>query len=259
MATSRGSGPKARRTNLAAITIPIHGADLRGFRAWAKRAAAVGEPLSAVADYGDWFGRARDAWVAVATEKGMWTPSTHSSHDARTYCHSKEPDRLLGHVADADGTVFHLMVDESPGGVALRAAYCRTTVADEVLDHTWTNDQRLTYEEVLAGEPCRGCGRPLYGGPESDVPLIDRSPEQQAAIDAEEASFRAIHPECKAMRWSVHGGGILHCGRCCPPPPLGPATIERIAPLLARMLLDHRRKEDERARRWESAGRARRR
>jgi hypothetical protein len=246
-------GPRSRRSRLAAITVPIRGGDLRGYRAWSKRDASVGGPLSALAGFGEWFPRARDAWISEAVEAGLWTPSNHGSHDAKTYCRAAEPDRVLGHVADADGTVFHLVVDDAPRSVSLRAAYCRTTVADEVLDHTWTDDQRLTYEDVVAGEPCRGCGRPLHGGPELDVAVMHRTPEQQTAIETEESAFRSLHPDCKAMRWSIHGGGVLHCGRCCPPPPLDPATIERVAPLLARMLVDHRNRQDQLARKWGSA------
>lgn len=123
---------------------PIRGGDLRDYRAWSKRAASVGEPLSALAGFGEWFPRARDAWVSAAAEAGLWTPSSHGSHNTQTSCRAAEPDRVLGHVADADGTVFHLVVDDAPRSVSLRAAYCRTTVADELLDHTWTDDQRLT-------------------------------------------------------------------------------------------------------------------
>lgn len=39
------------------------------------------------------------------------------------------------------------------------------------------------------------------------VPVMMRTPEQQAAFDGEEAEFTTRHPDCRAMRWSVAGGG----------------------------------------------------
>lgn len=94
--------------------------------------------------------------------------------------------------------------------VVLQGRYCPTGVADGVLDHVWTDEQRLGYNELVAGASCRGCGRPFFGGLEW-VPILQRTPHQQAADDAEEAAFLACHPQCRAMRWAIQGGEIQHC------------------------------------------------
>lgn len=100
-----------------------------------------------------------------------------------------------------------------------------------VTEHTWTDADRLTYEEFCAGESCRNCGRPFFGGPEW-VAIMHRTPEQAAALEAEEGEFRRLHPDCNALRWSISGGGITHCARCCAPHPLSPEQYLQIARLL---------------------------
>ena len=157
------------------------------------------------------------------------------------------------------------------------------------LRHSWTDDMRLTWDELEAGTPCRGCGMPWRGGPDLDVCGMERSAldvmrrsgpieldgEGQAgrseeprlfashvvdlvgqglvardgstlkitqrarrwlaAREREEARHKAQHTECRAIQWS--GGGYLHCGNCCPPPPLSPEVLNRIAPILRDILL----------------------
>jgi hypothetical protein len=51
---------------------------------------------------------------------------------------------------------------------------------------------------------------------------MHRTPKQAAELDAEEAEFKRLHPDCHDMRWSISGGGITHCARCCAPHPLSP-------------------------------------
>jgi hypothetical protein len=97
-------------------------------------------------------------------------------------------------------------------------------------EHTWTDADRLTREEFEAGEPCRNCGRPFFGGPEW-VATMHRTPEQAAAIEAEEAEFERLHPDCPALRWSV-GGGFTHCARCCAPHPPSDEQIRQVARIL---------------------------
>jgi hypothetical protein len=101
-------------------------------------------------------------------------------------------------------------------------------------DYTWADEDRLTYEELEAGEPCRNCGRPFFGGPEW-LAVLKRTPEQAAAFEAEEVEFKTLHPDCKAMRWTISGGGVEHCARCCAPPPMSPETTRRVAELLVDM------------------------
>lgn len=98
-------------------------------------------------------------------------------------------------------------------------------------DRTWTDADRLTYEQLEAGVSCRNCKRPFFGGPEW-VAVMHRTPEQAAAIEAEEAEFLKLHPECESMRWTVAGGGIHHCARCCAPPPFADETYRRLAQIL---------------------------
>jgi len=70
-----------------------------------------------------------------------------------------------------------------------------------------TEVQRLTWEQYLAGEPCRGCGRPmgdatLWSG--SGKGLIHLTEEERAQYDSEEQHFEGRHADCH-----THPGGLL--------------------------------------------------
>lgn len=92
-------------------------------------------------------------------------------------------------------------------------------------DVTWTDDDRLTWEEFIGGVPCQGCGRPFLGDETSQ-----REGESWAAYRERmapiEAEFRARHPE-HGTSWTV-GGGPAHCRRCCAPHPLSADQIRQL-------------------------------
>ena len=92
---------------------------------------------------------------------------------------------------------------------------------------------RLTYEELVAREPCRGCGEAILDGLEPFPGTMYLSPEQKVEYDAREAAYKERHGECRAHRWSMGGSRQLHCGFCCPPPPLNPRQIEDLTKLMA--------------------------
>ena len=104
-----------------------------------------------------------------------------------------------------------------------------------------TEVQRLTWEQYLAGEPCRGCGRPMrdatvWSG--SGKGLIHLSEEERAQYDSEEQQFEGRHADCHTHRWTMGGTLTTHCGKCCPPPPMSPEQTARIATLLHYALRD---------------------
>ncbi len=92
-------------------------------------------------------------------------------------------------------------------------------------DVTWTDDDRLIWEEFIGGVPCQGCGRPFLGDETSQ-----REGESWAAYRERmapiEAAFRARHPD-HGTSWTV-GGGPTHCRRCCAPHPLSPDQIRQL-------------------------------
>lgn len=98
----------------------------------------------------------------------------------------------------------------------------------------------LTYEQYRAGQPCPGCGRP-YVDAEPFEPKGTKffSDSERARYDAEEARFKEEHPSCGYHRHGVSGSLTKHCGKCCPPPPLSPAQLDRLAPLLRTPTPDH--------------------
>ena len=104
-----------------------------------------------------------------------------------------------------------------------------------------TEVQRLTWKQYLAGEPCRGCGRPMEDATlwsDSGKGLIHLSEEERAQYDSEEQHFKVRHADCNAHRWTVGGSLTTHCGKCCPPPPMSPEQTARIAALLHHALHD---------------------
>ncbi len=93
----------------------------------------------------------------------------------------------------------------------------------------WSDDDRLTWEELVGGVPCQGCGRPLLG---EETLQCDGEPwmtyrERMKPIEDE---FQLRHPG-HGSRWTA-GGGPIHCSRCCPPPPLSPEQITQIRAIL---------------------------
>jgi hypothetical protein len=97
---------------------------------------------------------------------------------------------------------------------------------------TYTESDRLTHEQMMAGEPCPGCGEePVsLGEPPSwtGKGTMYLTADEQAARTAAEQAFKKRHLYCYAERWSMAGGAVSHCGRCCPPPPMSRDQIRRI-------------------------------
>ena len=93
----------------------------------------------------------------------------------------------------------------------------------------------LTWKAYQAGEPCPGCGRPYLDEEHWEFRgTMHMTPEERARYDSEEDRYREAHGECHASRFGVAGSLTLHCGKCCPSPPLSPERIEKIARLLGR-------------------------
>src|SRR4029453_12800870 len=92
-------------------------------------------------------------------------------------------------------------------------------------DVTWTEDDRLKWEEFIGGGPRQPCGRPFLGDETSqrDGESWPAYWERMAPI---EAAFRARHPE-HGTSWTV-GGGPSHRRRCCAPHPLSPEQIRQL-------------------------------
>lgn len=72
----------------------------------------------------------------------------------------------------------------------------------------------LSYEQVRAGMPCPGCGRP-WVGPQDD---LDRARDR----------WQAVHGECRAGR-NGYSDAPVHCLRCCGVPPLSPEQIAAVS------------------------------
>lgn len=90
----------------------------------------------------------------------------------------------------------------------------------------------LTWEEYQAGEPCRGCGKPLMDQQDTELPPNKLTEQQREAREADVIEFKHQHGECRSYRWSA-GSQTTHCGFCCPSPPIGPQTLARVAELFS--------------------------
>jgi hypothetical protein len=98
----------------------------------------------------------------------------------------------------------------------------------------WQRDGAyMSRAELEAGEPCRGCGRPLLDGLGDWYPLNQLTPGQRAEYDQADALFRERHRDCRSHRWNLSGHRATHCGYCCPPPPMSDRQIEQIAQILS--------------------------
>lgn len=97
-------------------------------------------------------------------------------------------------------------------------------------DVVWTEDDRLSWEELVGGVPCQGCGMAVTGD-ETDQRDGEPWPAYRERRQPIEIEFKSRHPD-HGTRWTA-GGGPLHCSRCCPPPPLSLQQIERITQILS--------------------------
>ena len=99
----------------------------------------------------------------------------------------------------------------------------------------------LTWEQYSAGEPCPGCSRPYRrDGSWEDKGSMYYTEQERAMYEEEDALFRQEHGDCHAMRHSTVGALTMHCGRCCPPPPMSPSQVTEVA----RTLFGPRRPEE---------------
>ncbi|AHH98533.1 hypothetical protein [Kutzneria albida] len=97
------------------------------------------------------------------------------------------------------------------------------------------NGSYLTWEEFVAGVPCRGCGLPVSDGRGSWPALLKMDDTQREEYERAEADFRQRHADCRSHRWSIEGSKTAHCGFCCPPPPLSQEHLAAIAAAFARI------------------------
>ncbi|WP_264079301.1 hypothetical protein [Mycobacterium szulgai] len=58
------------------------------------------------------------------------------------------------------------------------------------------------------------------------------SDAERVRYEAEQSRFKAAHASCRSHRHSIAGSLTMHCGRCCPPPPMSPSQLDRIHALL---------------------------
>ena len=56
--------------------------------------------------------------------------------------------------------------------------------------------------------------------------------QEKREYDAAQANFAARHKDCRGYRWTMSGSRAMHCGYCCPPPPLSDRQLERFGTLL---------------------------
>ncbi|MCO7221513.1 hypothetical protein [Klenkia sp. PcliD-1-E] len=94
------------------------------------------------------------------------------------------------------------------------------------------NGTQLTRDEIEAGVHCRGCARPIIDGLGDWPPLMKLTEREKPEYDAAQADFAAGHKDCRSHRWSMSGSRAMHCGYCCPPPPLSDRQMERLGMLL---------------------------
>ncbi|MEU1456868.1 hypothetical protein [Streptomyces avermitilis] len=110
---------------------------------------------------------------------------------------------------------------------------------------TWAREgMRLTWDEFEAGEPCRGCGKPMCDRLGSWSPLMKLSEGERREYEAAEARFKEEHPNCRSIRWSISGSRVSHCSQCCPPPPLEPQMVRKLAGFFAALPSEEEGKEN---------------
>lgn len=236
------------RAQLQAVSVEMTAAECDAHDAWRDRANAVGGPLEPLIKFADWYPGLAERWVVAATEAGVWEPRPESR--GRGWRDCRRPLEALAHSERSDGVLIHHFVDAESRPYALRARWCHDA-SPIPFTRRWTDAQEMTWEEFTGGEPCRACGRGFLGGPVWK-PIMQRTPEEAAAIGAEETAFRALHPDCPTFSWRYGSTGLTHCGQCCPRPPLSPRQTEEIVRILVDSAQRQHREALDLERRWEA-------
>lgn len=109
--------------------------------------------------------------------------------------------------------------------------------AEDVRDAVTCTTPPLSWTEYAAGSPCPGCGLPYRDAERWESKgTMYFTPEERGRYEAEEKAYKERHPSCRSHRHSVEGSLTLHCGKCCPMPPLSPEKREELARVLGPML-----------------------
>lgn len=250
MARSRAATrPRSPRAAIQAIAVNMSAAECDDFDRWLRAATAAAGDREPFIKFAAWYPDVAQRWFDAATAVGEWETGRDVGRSARDYCRLRAES--MAHAERADGVMVHFVVDTEERPYAFRARWCRDALPVPFTQR-WTDDQQLTWEEFTSGEPCRVCGRGFIGAPEWK-PVMLRTPEEAVAIEAEEAAFRALHPNCPTFSWRYGSTGITHCAECCPRPPLSPHQIE----VLTRIAVDTVQRQHHDAidleRRWHAA------
>lgn len=241
--------PRSPRAAIQAIVVNMTAAECDEFDRWLRTATAAGGDRDVFVKFATWYPGVAQRWFDSAAAVGEWESGREPGRSARDYC--RRAAESLAHAERADGVMVHFVVDTEVRPYAFRARWCRDAMPIPFTQR-WTDDQQLTWEECTSGEPCRGCGRGFVGAPEWK-PVLLRTPEEAAAIEREEAEFRALHPNCPTFSWRYGSTGLTHCAECCPRPPLSPHQSEAIARIVVDIVERQHRDALDLERRWRAA------
>lgn len=244
--TPGASKPRSQRNAIQAVSVEMTDLECDDYDRWLGRADAVGGSREVLIKFATWHPPVVRRWFDAAADCGLWEHRSEPSGVSGEYC--RRASESLSHAQRADRLIVHFVADTGSRPYVFRARWCRE--APEVhFTKRWTDDQELTWEEFSHGEPCRGCGRGFVGAPEWK-PIMQRTPEEAAAIEREEAEFRALHPNCAKTTWCYGSTGVTHCSECCPRPPLSPDQVKQIARIFVDAARRQAETELELERRW---------
>ena len=99
--------------------------------------------------------------------------------------------------------------------------------------------------DYVAGEPCRGCGEPMQDGLGDWFPSCSCPSRRSASTRKPTQRFRERTRRTAGMLGGPFSGSrVTHCCFCCPPPPIGPKQMEKLAGLFASWLPREESKKD---------------
>jgi hypothetical protein len=214
------------RRALYELTVPVTGRHLRALRHWEEvllRHSNIDEPWPRPTS---WYFEIETAWLLSAQEARLWMPSRSSTGEWTAQ--GKAPP-LVGSIrslTDQRGVTVSTRIESRSRRALFRAEYSGRRRVAVPLEKLYRDRDRLTYQEFLACEACRTCGKPLR--------LPNGRRQTKRARDREHAWWRQ-HNDASHTHggWRCGDGQPTHCVVCCPPPPVAPATLARIATILS--------------------------
>ena len=203
------------RKEIESVVVRLRPRVQRNYEGWRSRLQAARQPNSMrrVAELAAPWADAVEAEWRKAIPSGLWADHEldTSTQDRCTRSDGEHwPDDVLCGMSHEKGDVFHLVIErEADGTLAARTEFCRQ-IPKANLHCIPAYDRRdiLTFEDLLAGAPCKVCGVPL-------LPIAGKTAAGSKQRWPAEQPCK-INGDCRGASWRIANSPFAHCAATLP-------------------------------------------